>query len=54
MGSASFVEPGFTVISLGMLLACHGYLVFKVRTDPLKTSIGMANRLRGGMGKERY
>jgi hypothetical protein len=47
MWSASFVEPGFTVISLGMLVAYHGYLIVKVRTDPLQTSIGMANRLRG-------
>jgi len=47
MGSASLVELGFTVISLVMLLAYHGYLVFKVRTDPLKTSVGQANRLRG-------
>jgi uncharacterized membrane protein len=47
MGSASFVELGFTVSSLGMLLAYHGYLVVKVRTDPLQTSIGMANCLRG-------
>ena len=45
--SISLVEFGFTVISLVMLLAYHGYLVFKVRTDALKTSVGMTNRLRG-------
>jgi len=51
MWSASFIELGFTVISLVMLLAYHGYLVVKVRTDPLKTSVGQANRLRGAWVK---
>ena len=47
MSSNLLVELGFTAISLFTLLAYHGYLVFKVRTHPLKTSIGMTNRLRG-------
>ena len=51
MWSASLIELGFTVISLVMLLAYHGYLVVKVRTDPLQTSIGQANRLRGAWVK---
>lgn len=41
MWNASFAEISFTVISLLILLAYHGYLVFEVRTDPLKTSIGL-------------
>lgn len=46
MWSASLGEVCFTIISLLMLMAYHIYLIYKVRSDPLKTSIGMTNRLR--------
>jgi uncharacterized membrane protein len=46
MITISRAEISFAVTSLITLVAYHIYLVYMVRTKPLKTSIGLTNRLR--------
>ncbi|UCF72337.1 MAG: DUF599 domain-containing protein [Deltaproteobacteria bacterium] len=48
MQNIPWTETVFILTSILTLLAYHIYLVYMVRTRPLKTSIGLSNRLRRG------
>ena len=48
MQNTFWTEAVFILTSILTLLAYHIYLVYMVRTKPLKTSIGLTNRLRRG------
>ena len=42
----SWIEILITALSFAILILYHIYLIYKVKTDPDKTSAGLTNRLR--------